>query len=150
MPAAAAAAWPPRYGDPVEPIWSIVCVDCLVFVYGAWVSWYVTGGNLLYALPSLLQLLSANANNGFLVSPYSLSWRIADYAGAFWLFGFGLSLTYDRLPLVLVLLGALLTAALAVWQATAPTRASYEVRCNLWHLWVGCMYTLALALYVFD
>ena len=29
----AGAAWPPRYGDPVEPIWSIVAVDCLVFVY---------------------------------------------------------------------------------------------------------------------
>jgi hypothetical protein len=150
MPAAAAAAWPPRYGDAVEPIWSIVAVDCLVFVYGAWVSWYVTGGNLLYALPSLLQLLSANANNGLLVSPYSLYWRIADYAGAFWLFGFGLTLTYDRMPLVLVLMGALLTAALAVWQATAPTRESYEVRCNCWHVWVGCMYTLALALYVPD
>jgi hypothetical protein len=145
-----AAAWPPRYGDLVEPIWSIVAVDCVVFVYGAWVSWYVTGGNLLFALPSLLQLLSANANNGLLVSPYSLLWRIADYAGAFWLFGFGLSLTYDRLPLVLVVIGALLTAAFAVWQATAPTRASYEVRCNCWHVWVGCMYTLALALYVPD
>ena len=54
------------------------------------------------------------------------------------------------LPLVLVLVGAMMTAALAVWHATAPTRESYEVRCNLWHLWVGCMYTLALALYVFD
>jgi hypothetical protein len=109
-----AAAWPPRYGDLVEPIWSIVAVDCVVFVYGAWVSWYVTGGNVLFALPSLLQLLSANANNGLLVSPYSIWWRIADYAGAFWLFIFGLSLTYHRLLLVLVLIGALLTAAFAV------------------------------------
>jgi hypothetical protein len=127
-----------------------VAVACVVFVYGAWVSWYVTGGNVLFALPSLLQLLSANANNGLLVSPYSIWWRIADYAGAFWLFIFGLSLTYHRLPLVLVLIGALLTAAFAVWQSTAPTRASYEVRCNCWHIWVGCMYTLALALYVPD
>jgi hypothetical protein len=144
--AANGSEWPLRYGQHVEPIWSIFFLNVFVFVYGAYVSWVCTG-SVLIAIPSLVQLMAAHANNALIVSPYDWRWRLLDYAGACYLFLFGLWLCWGRVPLWLVMFGSVETAALATWQALAPSRRAYEVRCNVWHLWVLMMYALAHGLH---
>ena len=53
--------WPVKYGDKVYPLWSVIIINTVTLVYGAYVAVQLSG-TWFMLLPFALQWFSAGAN----------------------------------------------------------------------------------------
>ena len=128
--------WPPRYGDRVEPLPTVLCLNWVLFLAG------VRAMAVLGAPPPLqalccLQYVAANAHQGFLFGTYSRAWRLADWGGALTLSAAWLCAAATRLHMPQTVLLVAGGGGLTAWQMAAPSRQAFAARVNTWHAYAA-------------
>lgn len=110
------------YGDNVDPIFSVIAINTVVFYYGM----YRTGWIWLF----FLQWCFANANQGFILGRYDRIWRYLDFFNSALLAWYLYRPSHAEyvLPTTMVFL----------WHFCANDLETFIFRVNVWHLY--CCY----------
>ena len=120
--------WPPRYGDRVEPLPTVLFLNWVLFLAGI----RAAGTPLLQVL-CCLQYVAANANQGFMFGTYTKAWRVADWTGAVVLSIVWLCAATQKFHMPQTILLTAGAGALTAWQTASPTKKAFVTRVNLWH-----------------
>lgn len=134
--------WPPRYGQRVEPLPTVLCLNWVLFLAGVRAVSVHSAPPLLQVL-CCLQYMAANANQGFMFGTYTRAWRLADWAGALALSVAWLCAAVQKFHMPQTVLLAAGAGGLTAWQTASPTKTAFVTRVNIWHVYAtACVFLL--------